>query len=77
MLTNDQDNDNAVVHLVSYKRGPSGQSTAPNITRAISSEAWNSYVDYPSRESKHDIKVSEGDIKEKSRDRIMQESAHL
>ena len=40
----------------------SGLSTAPNTTRAISYKAWNSPVEYPSRESKQDIKESEGNI---------------
>ena len=38
----------------------SGQSTALNTARAISCKAWNAPVEYPSCESKHNIKGSEG-----------------
>ena len=34
----------------------------PNTARTISAKAWNSPVDYPSRECKHDIKESEGNV---------------
>ena len=40
----------------------SGQSMAPNTARTISCKAWNSLVKYYSRESKHDIKESEGNM---------------
>ena len=39
-----------------------GSSTAPNGTRTISCKAWNSPVVYPSRECKHDIKESKGNM---------------
>ena len=35
---------------------------APNPTRIISCRAWNSLVQYPSRECKHEIKVFEGNV---------------
>ena len=34
-------------------------STPPNVTRTVSCKAWNSPVDYPNRESKHEINESE------------------
>ena len=40
----------------------SGYSTAPNTAKINSWKAWNSTVDYPSRESKHDINESEGNM---------------
>ena len=33
-----------------------------NTTRTISCKAWNSPVEYPSTESKHDINVAEGNM---------------
>ena len=36
--------------------------TAPNAARTINCKAWNSPVEYPSRECKHDIKESEGNM---------------
>ena len=39
-----------------------GSSTAPNATRTISCKAWNTPVEYPSKESKHDIKESKGSM---------------
>ena len=41
-----------------HTAGESGYSMAPNTTRTTSCKAWNSPVEYPSRESKHDIKDS-------------------
>ena len=35
---------------------------APNATRTFSCKAWNSPVEYPSRECKQDIKESKGNI---------------
>ena len=35
---------------------------APSTARTISCKAWNSPVEYHSRESKHDIKEAEGNI---------------
>ena len=35
---------------------------APNAARTISCKAWNSPVEYPSRECKHDIKESKGNM---------------
>ena len=43
-------------------QGASGLSTAPNAARTISCKAWNSAVEYPSRECKHDIKESKGNM---------------
>ena len=40
----------------------SGLYTAPNVARTISCKAWNSPVEYPSKECKHDIKESEGNM---------------
>ena len=40
----------------------SGWSTAPKTARTTSCKAWNSPVEYPSRESKHDIKESGGNM---------------
>ena len=37
-------------------------STASNTARTTSCKAWNSFVDYPSREWKHDIKESEDNM---------------
>ena len=34
----------------------------PNAARTISCKAWNSPVEYPSRECKHDIKESKGNM---------------
>ena len=39
-----------------------GWSTAPNAARPISCKAWNSPVEYPSRECKRGIKESEGNM---------------
>ena len=41
-------------------RWPVDNPRHQNTTRTISCKAWNSPVKYPSRESKHDIKKSEG-----------------
>ena len=38
----------------------SGWYTAPNAARTISCKAWNSLVEYPSRDGRHDIEESEG-----------------
>ena len=35
---------------------------APNVARTISCKAWNSPVEYLSRECKHDMKESEGNM---------------
>ena len=40
----------------------SGQSTAPDATGTNSCKAWNSPVENPSTECKHDIKKSEGNM---------------
>ena len=40
----------------------SGQSTAPDIARTISSKAWNSLIEYHSKESTYDIKELEGNM---------------
>ena len=40
----------------------SGQPKAPNVAKTISCKAWNSNVEYPSRECKHDIKYYEGNM---------------
>ena len=37
-------------------------SKATNAARTISSKVWNSPVEYPSRECKHDIKEPEGNM---------------
>ena len=47
---------------VDHTQGASGQSTVPNTARTISCKAWNSPVEYPSRESKHNIKESEDNM---------------
>ena len=39
-----------------------GKSTALNAASTINCKAWNSPVEYPSREYKHDIKESEGNM---------------
>ena len=60
----------------------SGNSTAPNTARTLSCKAYNFPVEYLSRESKHDIKGSEGNMfntnsKGTSRDKNVQGGAHL
>ena len=40
----------------------SGKSTAPNVAMIISCRAWNSPIEHPSRECKHDIKETEGNM---------------
>ena len=45
-----------------FQKVANGWSTAPNATRTISCKAWNSPVEYPSRECKHDIKGSKGNM---------------
>ena len=35
---------------------------APNTTKTISCKTWNSPVEYPSRESNHDIEECEGNM---------------
>ena len=35
---------------------------APNIARTISGKTWNSPVEYPSKECKHNIKEFEGNM---------------
>ena len=40
----------------------SGQSTASKMAKTIICKAWNSPVEFPSRESKPDMKVSEGNM---------------
>ena len=44
------------------QQGASGQSTTPNAARTISCKTWNSPVEYPSRECKHAIKESKGNM---------------
>ena len=41
---------------VDQNAGASGWPMAPNVARTSSCKAWNSPVEYPSRECKHDIK---------------------
>ena len=49
---------------VDQHTGDKWLSTAPNAARTISCKAWNSPVEYPSRECKHDtcIKESKGNM---------------
>ena len=42
--------------------GGKGWSTVPNTAQTISDKAWNSPVEYPSRESKQGLKESEGSM---------------
>ena len=40
----------------------SGESTEPHTPRTDSCKAWNFSIEYPNRESKNDMKESEGDM---------------
>ena len=48
--------------FVSNIQEASGSSTAPNVAKTISCKACNTPVEYPSRECKHDIKESKGNM---------------